>query len=86
MDKDPEDPEQVCSLSIERVQSSRLCREGLPEEDHLRQGIERKIEAFHVPEQKRVISFSPGDPDNPANWPAVGATQPTNIRSEVVAS
>jgi len=76
MDGDPEEAEQVCSLGIERVQSSRLCGEGLPEKDDLRQGIELKIEAFHAPEQKRVISFSPGDPDNPPNWPAVSAPHP----------
>lgn len=69
--KDLESLEQVCSLNIHRVQSARLRGEGLPEEDELRAGIEATIEAADVQHPKRVISFSPGDPENPHNWSMV---------------
>jgi hypothetical protein len=69
--KDTEALEQVCSLNIQRVQSSRLRGEGLPEEDELRVGIEAKIEGERS--QRRVIGFSPGDPEDPRNWSNVSA-------------
>lgn len=69
--RDLENLEQVCSLDIHRVQSSRLRNEGLPEEDELRVGIESKIEVDEAARKQRVISFSPGDPENPHNWSSV---------------
>jgi hypothetical protein len=70
--KDTEALEQVCSLNIQRVQSSRLRGEGLPEEDELRVGIEAKIEGEKS--ERRVIGFSPGDPEDPRNWSYVSIT------------
>jgi len=69
---DPERLEQVSTLDIHRVRSTWLCGEGLPEKDELREGIERKIEV-DTGHTKRVISFTPGDPDNPYNWSSVSS-------------
>lgn len=73
MDHDINTPEleQVYSLEIRRIQSSRFRAEGGPlEESELKKGIEREID---VPGggRKRVITFPPGDPDNPHNWSIV---------------
>lgn len=61
----------VCSLDIRRVQSARLHGSGLQEEEDLRHGIQSQIENTPNPATKRVISFEPGDPENPHNWSMV---------------
>jgi hypothetical protein len=72
------------SLTIERIQStaSTRLREELSEARDLREGIEKEYEREHKEnqnndwsgsekEERKIIGFADGDPDNPHNWSLV---------------